>query len=539
MRTALLSLLAISGALAQTGKISGVVVDSASHQPVKKASVSIIFLGDATGNGLSEKEGPHNLTTDASGAFAFNDLSPGQYQLIVTHQNYPQARMGGVRKTVQLTAVDSAENITVELIPGAAVTGHVVDEDGDPLTGCNIQPHAAKDFNQGIAMMRNSVARDDGSYRIYGIPPGKYTITAQCMGPGLPTTSVSPKRPIHRRPPLIRRSFIPPRATFSRLRLWSYCRERRNRASISKSVRCRSPTFTAHWWLEAPIGADARICRFNSHHLTRAALRSFAFSGGARIDPKDGTFEFRQVFPGSYRLVVFSQDFSPRPVSPPDASNQVGAVARVDVADKPIELSLSLHRAVNISGTVEIERSNNGADPIPLSQINIQFMSETQFGPGPSPAQVNDDGTFTIKSVLPGEWRIRLNAPGAFAKSVRLGADDVTNQLLDLTSGSAAPLHIVVSNNTATVRGTAPAGQMILASRIVEDDGAFGWGQGAQVDSNGQFVLAGLAPGKYRIVVGESGGPMPEEGGQEVTVAEGETATVDIKADAIKPDAKP
>ena len=51
MRTALLSLLAISGALAQTGKISGVVVDSASHQPVKKASVSIIFLGDATGNG--------------------------------------------------------------------------------------------------------------------------------------------------------------------------------------------------------------------------------------------------------------------------------------------------------------------------------------------------------------------------------------------------------------------------------------------------------------------------------------------------------
>jgi hypothetical protein len=32
---------------------------------------------------------------------------------------------------------------------------------------------------------------------------------------------------------------------------------------------------------------------------------------------------------------------------------------------------------------------------------------------------------------------------------------------------------------------------------------------------------------------------MPEEGGQEVTVAEGETATVDIKPDAIKPDAKP
>jgi hypothetical protein len=167
------------------------------------------------------------------------------------------------------------------------------------------------------------------------------------------------------------------------------------------------------------------------------------------------------------------------------------------------------------------------------------LTSDSQFGPGPSPTQVNEDGTFIVKSVLPGEWRLRLNAPAAFAKSVRLGPDDVTDRPLDLTSGSAAPLHIVVSNNTATVRGTAPAGQMIFAARIGDEEDTIGWQQGTQVDSNGQFVLPGLAPGKYRIVAGELGGPMPEEGGQEVTVAEGETANVDIKPDAIKPDAKP
>jgi hypothetical protein len=270
----------------------------------------------------------------------------------------------------------------------------------------------------------------------------------------------------------------------------------------------------------------------------RRGPRSFVFAGGARIDPKDGTFEFRRVFPGSYRVMVFSQDFSARP-GPPDASNRVGAIARVDVADKPIELSLQLHRAVDISGTVEIERNNNASEPLTPSQINIQLTSEAQFGPAPTPTQVNDDGTFTIKSVLPGEWRIRLNGPAAFAKSVRLGADDVTNQPLDLTSGSAAPLHIVVSNNTATVRGTAPAGQMVSAARIDDDDFSFGWQLGTQVDSNGQFVLPGLVPGKYRIAAGEIGGLTPVEGGQEVTVAEGETATIDIKPDAIKPDAKP
>jgi protocatechuate 3,4-dioxygenase beta subunit len=537
MRTALLSLLAISSALAQTGKIAGVVVESASHQPVKKASVSIIFLGDATGNGPSQKEGPHNLITDASGAFAFNDLSPGQYQLIVTHQNYPQARMGGVHKTVQLTAVDSAASVTVELIPGAAVTGHVVDEDGDPLTGCNIQPHAAKDFNQGIAMMRNSVARDDGSYRISGIPPGKYTITAQCMTP------VFQPRPLSEGPD------PPPSAAYP-LQFYPAARDIQSaqivellpgteKSGVDFQVR-PAPVTHIHGTLVAGT-ADWRgrdDLQIQLAPLDPRGSRSFVFAGGARIDPKDGTFEFRQVFPGSYRVEVFSQDFSARS-GPPDASNRVGAIARVDVADKPIELSLPLHRAVDISGTVEIERSNNAVEPPTSGQINIQLTSETQFGPAPTPTQVNDDGTFTIKSVLPGEWRIRLNGPAAFAKSVRFGADDVTNQPLDLTSGSAAPLHIVVSNNTATVRGTAPAGQMIIAARIGDEEDAIGWQQAAQVDSNGQFVLPFLPPGKYRIVAGELGGPMPEEGGQEVTVAEGETATVDIKPDAIKPDAKP
>jgi protocatechuate 3,4-dioxygenase beta subunit len=539
MRTALLSLLAISNALAQTGKIAGVVVDSASHQPVKKASVSIIFLGDAAGiaSGPSQKEGPHNLITDASGAFAFSDLSPGQYQLIVTHQNYPQARMGGVHKIVQLTAVDSAETVTMELIPGAAITGHVVDEDGDPLTGCNIQPHSAKDFNQGIAMMHNSVARDDGSYRISGIPPGKYTITAQCMTPVFQPRPLSegPDPPPSAAYPML---FYPAASDIKSAQIVELL-PGTEKSGIDFQIR-PAPVTHIHGTLVAG-SADWRgrdDLQVQLAPLDPRGPRSFVFTGGTRIDPKDGTFEFRQVFPGSYRVMVFSQDFSARP-GPPDAGNRVGAVARVDVADKPIELSLQLHRAVDISGTVEIERSNSAAEPLTPSQINIQLTAESQFGPGPTPTQVNDDGTFTIKSVLPGEWRLRLNAPGAFAKSVRLGADDVTDKPLELTSGSAAPLHIVVSNNTASIRGTASAGQMIFAARIVDEEDALGWQQGTQVDSNGQFVLPGLAPGKYRIVAGELGSPMPEEGGQEVTVAEGETATVDIKPDAIKPDAKP
>ena len=121
------------------------------------------------------------MTTDASGSFAFNSLGPGSYQLSVTHRNYP-ARRGGVRKTVQVTATENAPTVSVELIPGASLSGHVVDEDGDPLSGCMVQIHSAKNFSQseGGRFMRMPMAREDGSYRLYGLTPGKYTITAQC-----------------------------------------------------------------------------------------------------------------------------------------------------------------------------------------------------------------------------------------------------------------------------------------------------------------------------------------------------------------------
>ena len=118
----------------------------------------------------------------------------------------------------------------------------------------------------------------------------------------------------------------------------------------------------------------------------------------------------------------------------------------------------------------------------------------------------------------------------SFVKSAWLGSVDVTNAPLDLSGGAVGALKIVVSTNTATIRGTAPVGETVFAMRVDEEPvsgprGATG------VDQNGQYSLGGLAPGKYRLVVTEpGGGPMPDEAGQEVTVREGETVMIDLKA---------
>ncbi len=526
---ALFSMLIITAAAQeQTGRIEGVVLDAASRQPVKKAVISISFTGMTRVQ--TQSEGPQTVTTDVSGKFVFDNLSAGQYQLTVTHQNYPQARMGGVRKAVQVSAGDPTSSVTVELVPGATVSGRIVDEDGDPLNGCIVQIHSAKNFNQGVPLMRVPMTHDDGSYRLYDIAPGKYAITAQC------SASVFQPRPLSEGPD------PPPSAAYP-IQFYSAASDLKSaeivellpgaeKSGVDFQMR-PVPVTHIHGTLTAGSGDwhGRNDLRIQLLPLDPRGPRSFGLGTGGQVDPKDGSFEFRRVFPGSYRLAVFSQDFSSGGFQT-DTNNRVGAIARVDVADKPIEVSLQLHSAMDISGTVEIESNNSTNRPV-LSQMNLQLMSANQFGGPPPRTNVNEDGSFTLKSVLPGEWRIRLMAQSAFVKSVRLGSDDVTNRPLDLTSGSAAPLQIVVSTNTATIRGTAPAGQMVFSARLDDDDMQQAW-RIAPVDSNGQFTLQGLPPGKYRIGVKDSEAPMPEEGGQEVTVGEGETTTMDLK-----PETKP
>jgi hypothetical protein len=525
-RGMLLGLIAMAAAMAQdqTGRIEGVVVDSASHQPVKTAMVSINFYGMLRNPG--QYDGPQTATTDATGTFAFDGLPAGQYQLTVMHQNYPGARMGGVQKTVHVAAGDTAASITVELIPGAAIAGHVVDEDGDGLGNCMIQVHSARNFNQSVPIMRSPLAGEDGGYRIHGIPPGKYTITAQCAAP------VFRPRPLSEGPD-------PPPSSAYPMQFYPGANELKSaqvvellpgaeKSGIDFQMR---PIAVTHIHGALVAGsADWRgrdDLRVQLMALDRHGVRNGNGSGG-QIN-KDGSFDLREVFPGSYRLAVFSQNLSGRGFQP-DGGDGVGAITRVDVTDKPIEVTLPLQRAVDIAGTVEIERGNNASDSITADQINLQLTAENGFGRPPTPTQVNKDGSFMLKSVLPGEWRIRMMGRSAFVKSARLGSDDVTNRPLDLSSGSAQPLRIVVSTNTATIRGTAPAGQMVYSAPREEDEPLQVW-RAAQVDSSGQFKLQGLPPGKYRVLTVDGGGPMPEEGGQEVTVSEGETVTIEMKAE--------
>jgi hypothetical protein len=532
-------LLVVTAAIAQDqgGRIEGNVLDAASHQPVRKATVFINFMGDLKSmvTAQTQRAEPQTAITDSSGKFTFNNLSAGQYQLTVTHPSYPQGRMG-VRKTVEVKD-GTASGVTIELVPGATITGRIVDEDGDPLNGCFVQVQPAGKSNMGVAM-RGPIMREDGSYKLYEISPGKYTISAQCMEPVFQPRPLSegPDPPPSAAYPV---QFYPTAIDVKSAQILELL-PGEEKSGVEFRMR-PVPVTHIHGTL-APGSADWR--GRNDLYVQLVPLDP-PMSGGfpiERIDANNGTFEIRQVFPGSYHLIAFSETFDRQiafgrqifgaDADEPEAADRVGAVVRVDVADKPIELSVALHRAIDVSGTIEIEHGNDTNNQVTPSQLSLQLRSSYFFnGPQPS-AQVKQDGSFTLKSVPPGEWRIVLQESFAFLKSAWLGSEDITNRLLDLTSGSAAPLRIIASTNTATIRGTAPPGKWVYFSR--QDEGFTGGGISVPAGANSEFMLSGLTPGRYRINLGEIGDPMPSAGGQEVTVREGETVTIEVM-----PEAKP
>lgn len=160
---------------------------------------------------------------------------------------------------------------------------------------------------------------------------------------------------------------------------------------------------------------------------------------------------------------------------------------------------------------------------IQLTQVRIQLVSDySQFIQGVE-AAVNQDGSFTVNSLVPVPWHVRVYGASVFIKSVLFGTKHLSARTLDLSNGSPDALKIVLSANTATIHGTAGPGTTV-AYRNVDDPFLSGE---SRVDQSGRFKIERLAPGQYRVAAGELS-DVPKDGGIEITVQEGETATVDL-----------
>jgi hypothetical protein len=170
MTATLLLLMALAQAPAPTGTITGVVIDAQTRTPLSNASVR---LTPDAGRGINR-----SVVTDAEGRFTLEAVPQGRYVLSASRQGYlptnlGQRRQGGPGTAIELADGEARDKITIPMTRGGVITGRVVDDHGDPVTGATVQLLPRQG---GTPPARTD---DRGVYRLFALTPGEYVVQAQ------------------------------------------------------------------------------------------------------------------------------------------------------------------------------------------------------------------------------------------------------------------------------------------------------------------------------------------------------------------------
>lgn len=178
----------------RTASISGQV--TIGSQPAANVTVKIVEIDSRTGwerfgasrSSASSDPGSFNAVTDASGRYRLAGLAAGTYQISVASTAYVLANQNSdIEPSKRITLDDSEmrEGVDLSLARGGVITGRVTTSDGRPMIATKVwlfavirqgdRPEYRSRADQNHEMFQTN---DRGVYRIYGLPAGRYIVSA-------------------------------------------------------------------------------------------------------------------------------------------------------------------------------------------------------------------------------------------------------------------------------------------------------------------------------------------------------------------------
>ena len=164
-----------------TGRIRGRVVASDGSGPVRRAQVRL----------TSQDITPKVALTDAEGRFEFRELPASRFTMQASKSGFVTIQYGQNRpfesgKPIELAERQLLDNADIAVPRGGVISGRIVDEFGDALP--DVQVTAMRQtWSNGRRRLTPSPGRvastnDLGQFRIYGLPPGEYYVSASMRG---------------------------------------------------------------------------------------------------------------------------------------------------------------------------------------------------------------------------------------------------------------------------------------------------------------------------------------------------------------------
>ena len=505
-----------------SGRIAGRVLGADNGRPIIRALVGLT---------APELPGGRSVLTDNSGAFEFIGLPAGRYTLTASKAGYVRLSFGQRRPLqagtpLQLGDGQDLKAVDFRLPRGSAITGHVYDESGDPLPGAAVRAGRYQ-YGQGMRQLvpAGTAQTDDrGEYRVWGLNPGEYYISAIARNPGVPPGrgSAAPMGPgavlrwgrgappADGRDDLDHEAYAPtyfpgvPSVNEARPVTVGLASEvtgidfnvllvRASRISGQVTNADGSPASAGNVNL-IPEGARGR----NGGPL--------GGSFGSRIQD-GGAFSLANVPPGRY--VLRARGDGPR-LRDGDYVPPQFALLPLTVNGDIDDLHVALGMGATISGTVTFQGSRS-TQPPQVNQFRIiaSLVDRSEMGPN-STARIEQDGTFLLVGVPAGALWLRAQAPGNWSlKSAVVDGRDTIDAPFEVGAGDKITgVDVTFTDRQSEIIGTVTDTQGLAATEYTvlafPTDSTLWRPQARQIvtarpDQTGTFQLRGLPPGDYYV----------------------------------------
>jgi uncharacterized GH25 family protein len=465
-----------------------------------------VFLQPQRTTESGTNETTMSAKTNENGYFRITGLPAGRYTPISLTPGYimPKGRTDYTMARgaeFDIAEGEVIENLDIELIPGGVITGRVTDSNGRPLVEEQVQLWYI--YKNGTLqewstrLLRRMLTTDDrGVYRVFGLPKGRYILSAGGYSKG--------------EDGFVQKTYHPDVTDKSQAKVVEVD-ESEEVTGIDISVAEVEKTYSVFGRVvNADDGKPVSGAKVELSPLSPDGndIGGQRFSSG--FSDSKGAFQLSSVPPGKY-VAYKSAD-----LEPDNALNMYGEPVICEVSNSDMHgIEIKLRKGGSIEGVVVIDDPADPVMSVKTGKITCIFYSvEDSPGELRSPyvkrVEVAPNGSFKIEGTPKGRVGVTTFNPvdsvGSSLIRIERGGAPLPGDSIEIGAGEhISNLRLVTSTPNFSLPGaikvaggTLPPdlGLYIYASRV---DGARGNIRPFQVDARNHFVIQYLSPGEYEL----------------------------------------
>jgi len=474
--------------------------------------------------GESQQRAFMQVRTNSDGRYRVTGLTEGAYLIRALSKAYVWSKNSSkldTFKSVTLDDGESREDVDIALVRGGVITGRVIDAEGRPLIASTLTLQPVDENGKPGEEINNdqwmSMQTDDrGIYRIYGLPTGRYILSA---GGKLVSNRAKSEYP---------QTFYPDATDQDRAKIIEV-KEGAETTGIDIRLGDEKKTYEAAGRvIDAETGkplTQVLVWCWNVPDGENGGRRS----GGETTTDDLGRFSFTGLSSGRYDLLLWHR-MDPRMNSASLRSNEhYSEKASFEIIDSDVSgLEIKAIRGSTISGVVVIEGVE---DPLLKAKLEGMVVSVRIFAKGSerdrmgyvpqgqTGAMITGDGAFRVSGLAHGMAIFELRGARQNSLSIKRIERDGVEIINGFEIGRGEQItgvRIVMVQSNGTIRGQveivggklSEGWQVYISTapiRTTAGDGTipvfYSGYSGVNADEKGRFVIENLAAGEYELTL--------------------------------------